>query len=67
MAMDYIRRAYNVPAKRGRRVTFQGRPGVITGSSGAYLRIRLDGERRAGRYHPTWEIEYSPAPAGEKE
>lgn len=58
MSMEYIRRAYNVPAKRGALVTFQGKPGVITGSRGAYLRIRLDGEKRAGIYHPTWEIEY---------
>lgn len=67
MSMDYIRRHYKVPARRGLRVKFQGKPGVITGSSGAYLRIRLNGERRVGRYHPTWEIDYSPAPAGEKE
>jgi hypothetical protein len=58
--MDYIRRHYNVPAKRFGRVKFQGKLGTITGSDGAYLRIRLDGERRAGKYHPTWQIEYLP-------
>lgn len=34
MSMEYIRRAYNVPAKRGQRVRFQGKPGTITGSKG---------------------------------
>lgn len=56
--MDYIRRFYGVPAKRGRRVRFKGVPGTITGSCNARLRIRLDGDKRSGVYHPTWEIEY---------
>lgn len=56
--MNYIRRAYNIPAKRGGRITFQGKPGVIVGSRGPYLRIRLNGEQEARNYHPTWEIEY---------
>ncbi len=42
--MDYIRRFYGVPAKRGRRVRFKGVPGTITGSCNARLRIRLDGD-----------------------
>lgn len=56
--MNYIRNHYNVPAKRGGRVRYNGKPGVITGTRGQYLRIRLDGEKRAGNYHPTWRIEY---------
>jgi hypothetical protein len=40
------------------RVTASGRPGVITSGKGAYIRIRLDGEKRAGLYHPTWQIVY---------
>jgi len=56
--MNYIRRAYNIPAKRGGRITFQGKLGVIVGSCGAYLRIRLNGEQEARNYHPTWKIEY---------
>jgi hypothetical protein len=65
MSMEYIRKHYGVPAKRGARVRFtpNGRDkpaceGVITGSSGAHLCIRLDGEKRPGKYHPTWEIGY---------
>lgn len=42
-AMDYIRKRYNIPAKRGGRVKFQGKEGVIIGAKGAYLRIRIDG------------------------
>lgn len=58
MSMAYIRRHYGVPAKRGMRVTALGDPGVITGSNDARLRIRLDGHRHAGLYHPTWRITY---------
>jgi len=60
--MEYIRQTYGVPAKRGMKITYTypnpSKQGVITGSSGAHLRIKLDGEKRAGRYHPTWEIQY---------
>ena len=56
--MQYIRDHYRVPAKRGARVRFDGRPGVITGSAGQYLYIRLDGEKRSEMYHPTWQIDY---------
>ena len=58
MAFDYIRRRYNVPAKRGQRVLYKGRPGVIVGCFQAYIKVRLDGETRAGVYHPTWEMVY---------
>ncbi len=56
--MGYIRKAYGVLARRGLRVIAIGKPGVITGSRGAYLRIKLDGERRSRKYHPIWEIDY---------
>lgn len=58
MSMEYIRKRYQVAAKRGMRVVADGKPGVITGSVGSYLRIRLDGEKTSGRWHPTWRIEY---------
>jgi hypothetical protein len=44
------------------RVVADGKPGVITGFSGAYLRIRLDGDKHSGRWHPTWRIEYVTEP-----
>lgn len=59
MSFDYIRRAYGVPARKGAKVKYKGRRGVVTGESNGYLKIRFDGEKRAhGVFHPTWEIEY---------
>ncbi len=64
MSMAYIRQSYNVPAKRGGRVLYTHatphRQGTITGSRGARLRIRLDGDTDPGIYHPTWELTYLP-------
>lgn len=64
--MTMIRQHNNVPAKRGMEVIYNGRvarggspaKGVITGSTGHCLRIRLAGEAHSGYYHPTWEIVY---------
>ena len=60
--MNYIRRYYGVPAKRGGRVKYTGgkspRYGTIKSASGPHLRILLDGDKYAGTYHPTWELEY---------
>ena len=63
MSMDYIRRHYGVPAKRGMKVRIVGNEGVrfdavITGSRGAHLLLRIGGGRRSHQYHPTWNIEY---------
>lgn len=55
---DYIRTYYNVPAKRGGRVTFDGQPGRITGFTDQYLRVRLDGTKRSVLVHPTWRMHY---------
>lgn len=57
MTMAYIRKTYGVPAKRGGRVEYTSdakftTQGVITGSSGPYLRIKLDINRVALRFHP---------------
>lgn len=58
MSLDYIRRQYGVPAKKGQRVIALGHPGVITGSLDAYIRVRLDGQSKSRVYHPTWRVEY---------
>ncbi|PKM47066.1 MAG: hypothetical protein CVV05_01365 [Gammaproteobacteria bacterium HGW-Gammaproteobacteria-1] len=63
MSMEYIRKTYGVPAKRGGEVRVMldgsdGIPGTITGSRGQYLRIRIAGRRRPGLYHPTHALEY---------
>lgn len=55
---DYVRRTYDVPAKRGMRVVFDGRAGVVTGFVDQYVKVLLDGERVAGRCHPTWRMDY---------
>ena len=57
-SFDYIRRYYRVPAKRGGRVLYDGKPGTIVWTDGPYLRIRLDGVRGVASYHPLWRIEY---------
>ena len=60
MSMDYIRNYYSVPAKRGRRVRLDGRPGTIVGASAQWLRVRLDGDKRPVTAHPIWRMEYEP-------
>lgn len=60
--MDWIRRHYRVPAKRGGRVEYtgDGKPelGTITSARGSQLRIRLDGHKHTHCFHPTWELRY---------
>jgi hypothetical protein len=64
-SFDYVRRTYRVPAKRGLRVTVDGKPGVITRGQGHYIRVRFDGMNHARPCHPTWRVDYAPhAPAG---
>ncbi len=64
MSIDQIRESRGVPAKVGGRVRYTGgadglaRDGTITGGVGGYLQIRLDGEKHARNYHPTWKLEY---------
>ena len=68
MSMAYIRDYYGVPAKRGGRVVFNDKPGVIVGSRSQYLRIRLDSDpstQRPRTVHPTWRMEYPAAPGDE--
>lgn len=56
--IEKIRVKYNVPAKRGMKVIAYGEPGIITGSKGYYVRIRIDGTKRSMPYHPVCGIEY---------
>lgn len=68
MSMEYIRRYYWVPAKRGGRVrlglafgsVFGGRTGTIVSADGQYLRVRVDTpvDHKPLRLHPTWELTY---------
>ena len=51
--MDYVRRTYGVPAKRGMRVTYGKIGGVIVGAS-HYVHVRLDAKKKiVARIHPT--------------
>lgn len=58
----YIRSKFEVPAKQGMEVLAGGRPGTITGFKGQELRIRINGDRHSGLYHPTFQIEYPKEP-----
>lgn len=62
MSLAYVRKAYQVPAKRGGRVRYTGERreefGTIVGAAGGHLKVRLDGVRHSMPFHPTWEIEY---------
>ncbi|AXA95439.1 hypothetical protein [Microbacterium sp. PM5] len=54
MTLEYVRRYYGVPAIRGRRVTYMGRPGRIT-SADHRIRVRFDGDEFSSIIHPTEE------------
>lgn len=56
--LQYVRDYYRVPAYKGMRVNVYGKTGVITGGDGAYIKVRVDGEKHAGNYHPTDGVEY---------
>lgn len=69
MSMDYIRKYYGINCKRGQRVRYsppgeQVREGVIVGSRGQYLRIRLDPLPgmvcHPWYFHPTWCLTFLP-------
>lgn len=72
MSMSYIRNGYRVPAKRGGRVEYTGekpaRFGTIVSATNGRLNIRLDGEKHASQFHPTWELRYlDPVPPSQGE
>ncbi|MFM9927216.1 hypothetical protein VLK31_29835 [Variovorax sp. H27-G14] len=55
--LSAIREKFGVPARRGRAVKIDGQPGIITGMSGDFVRVRLR-DREAGLpFHPH-EITY---------
>lgn len=59
-SFDYIKSYYGLDfIKRGMEVeVYNGKRGRITSAYGSSVRIRLDGEKNPGHYHPTWEIIY---------
>ena len=57
-SFDYVRAYYGVPARRGMRVTVDGKPGTITRGDGQYIRVRFDGEKHSRCCHPMWRVIY---------
>ena len=53
-----IRESRKVPAKRGMRVTMDGKPGRITSGRGGYVMVLFDGERHPQPCHPWWRMTY---------
>jgi len=67
MSMEYIRKTYGVPAKRGGRVHFvdghgEGWDGTIKSARNGKLRVlpddRVPGCRTRLHLHPTWNVTY---------
>lgn len=67
MSLQYIRKTYGVPARRGGRIQFTDIDGYvwngsITSARDGRLRVLVDdrvpGYRRRLILHPTWRIEY---------
>lgn len=60
--MESVRWNYDVPAFRGRHITFTGLGAPIHGrilsSTGSHLYMRADDGRRIGPLHPAWRIDY---------
>jgi hypothetical protein len=57
MSMEYVRKTYNVPAKRGGKIRYwwlgSWYYGTITSATN-YIRVRMDGEKtRRVNIHPT--------------
>lgn len=68
MSMKHIRQVYGVPAKRGGRVLYRGLWfGMITGSDGPYIKVRMNGGNRSHLYHPTDHMEYLTTSTSEQE
>lgn len=60
MSFEYIKEYYNVPAEIGRRVTVNGRPGIIVEDKGNYIGVNFDHEKVTvvRSCHPEWEVVY---------
>ena len=60
MSMDWVRRTYGVPVRRGVRVDMNGNLGTITRAT-SMVYVRFDdyhGARRSVPCHPTWRMTY---------
>lgn len=55
-----MREYYGVPAEIGRRVTINGKPGIIAADRGHYIGVNFDADKPGVIHnaHPTWEVVY---------
>jgi hypothetical protein len=60
--MEWIRRTYDVPARHGMRIEYDGKAATIIGAGGGYLRFRIDGEKHRTIGHPCYLIVYPQVP-----
>jgi hypothetical protein len=61
-SLAWIHQNYNVPAFRGVEVTYLGKPAVIVGGSGPWVRLRVPGQKRLVVNHPTYATRYPVLP-----
>lgn len=69
MSLEYIRRAYKVPAHRGGRIRFAPCAGIdklgfVVAAKGPYIRVRFADMRRTVLLHPTYGLHYLDGEAG---
>ncbi len=55
---DWINQTYNLKVKNGMAVAYEGKIGTVTGSTGQYVMVKLNGEKHSDSYHPT-DLEYN--------
>ena len=60
MSFEYIRKYYDVPAEKGRRVEIDGKPGIIVKAIDCYIGVLMDDEKPNFilPYHPTSKVKY---------
>ncbi len=57
---EYAKNYYGVPSDIGRRVTVDGKPGIIAEDRGHYIGVNFDADKPGDvrNCHPTWKVEY---------
>ena len=60
MTCTYVKQQYGVPADIGRRVTVDGKPGVIAEDLGHHIGVNFDADKpgHISHCHPTWRVVY---------
>lgn len=60
MSFEYVKEYYGVPAEKGRRITFYGKPGIIVADRGNYIGVTFDDQEpgEISNVHPTDNVEY---------